>query len=81
MLCFNPNQRITANEALMHPFFRDYGFEPLSFSPSASSTSSRSMRTSDHSSDRSLDSSLTFSSHDESGSSSVADMSGTSSKT
>ena len=81
MLCFNPSQRITANEALLHPYFSEYGFSPLSFSPSASSTSSRSMRTSDHSStsDRSLDSSLTFSSHDESGSSSLADTSGTSS--
>ena len=82
MLCFNPHQRITASEALLHPYFSDSGFQPLSFSPaSASSSSSRSMRTSDggHSSDRSLDSSLTFSSHDESGSSSVGDMSGTSS--
>ena len=81
MLCFNPHQRITASEALLHPYFSDSGFQPLSFSPAASSSSSRSMRTSDggHSSDRSLDSSLTFSSHDESGSSSVGDMSGTSS--
>ncbi len=83
MLCFNPHQRITASEALLHPYFSEYGFAPLSFSPNTSgSSASRSMRTSDggRSSDRSLDSSLTFSSgHDESGASSVGDMSGTSS--
>ena len=78
LLCFNPNQRLTASDALLHPYFSDYGFAPLSFSPSASSTSSRSMRTSDQSSDRSLDSSLAFSSHDESGNSSIGDMSGAS---
>lgn len=80
MLCFNPNQRITASEALVHPFFRDSGFLPLQLSPSASSTSSRSMRSSDRTpstplSDRSLDSSLAFSSHDESGASSLGDTS------
>ncbi len=43
MLCFNPNQRITASEALVHPYFSDSGFSPLSFSPSSSSAST-SMR-------------------------------------
>lgn len=79
MLCFSPNNRITASEALLHPYFSEYGFQPLTFSPSASSSSSRSMRASDQST--SFDSSsLSFSSHDESGGS-FGDMSGTSSKT
>jgi len=65
MLCFSPSKRITASEALLHPYFSEYGFEPLSFSPSSSS-SSRSMRTSDASS--SFNSSfLSSSSHNESG--------------
>ena len=64
MLCFSPNNRITASEALLHPYFSEYGFEPLSFSPSSNST--RSMRSSDASS--SFNSSfLSSSSHDESG--------------
>lgn len=28
MLKFNPNERITAADALLHPYFRDSGFEP-----------------------------------------------------
>ena len=65
MLCFSPSKRITASEALLHPYFSEYGFEPLSFSPSSSS-SSRSMRSSDASS--SFNSSfLSSSSHNESG--------------
>ena len=65
MLCFSPSKRITASEALLHPYFSEYGFEPLSFSPS-SSNSSRSMRSSDASS--SFNSSfLSSSSHNESG--------------
>ena len=83
MLSFSSSNRITASDALLHPYFSDDGFAPLSFSPSTSasaSTSTRSMRTSDGSdrmTDRSFDSSLTFSSHDESGGS-FADMSGSS---
>ena len=51
MLCFSPNRRITAHEALDHPYFSEYGYAPLSLSPaSTSTTSSRSMRSSDHSS-------------------------------
>lgn len=71
MLCFTPNRRITAHEALNHPYFSEYGYAPLSSSPaSTSTTSSRSMRSSDHSS-VGLDSSGgslggSFLSHDES---------------
>ncbi len=79
MLCFSPSKRITASEALMHPYFSEYGFEPMSYSPNTSastSASSRSMRSSDGSFNAS---SLSFSSgHDDSGS--LGDMSGTSSK-
>ncbi|CAB4055690.1 CDK6 [Lepeophtheirus salmonis] len=66
LLCFSTNRRLTAAEALQHPYFTDYGFEPITLSPSSSS--SRSMRTSEGTvSDRSLDSSsLSFSSHDDS---------------
>ena len=71
MLCFSPSERITASEALLHPYFSEYGYEPLSFSPSSSS--SRSMRT-----DSSFNSSiLSFSSHDDSGAS-LGDISGSS---
>ena len=28
MLKFDPNERITAADALLHPYFRDSGFEP-----------------------------------------------------
>eukprot|EP00095_Tigriopus_kingsejongensis_P009173 maker-scaffold145_size311916-snap-gene-1.9 protein:Tk09173 transcript:maker-scaffold145_size311916-snap-gene-1.9-mRNA-1 annotation:"cell division protein kinase 4" len=65
MLSFDPSERITASEALLHPYFSEYGFSPLSFSPA--STSSRSMRSSDHSSSLNSSSNLSFSSHDESG--------------
>lgn len=65
MLTFDPSERITASEALLHPYFSDYGFSPLSFSPASSS--SRSMRSSDHSSSLNSSSNLSFSSHDESG--------------
>jgi len=86
MLTFNPSQRITAHEALLHPYFAESGLSPLSFSPStgSSSSASTSMR-----SDRSMDSSLGFSSPggagsagEESGGASIlGDTSGTSSKT
>eukprot|EP00096_Caligus_rogercresseyi_P003883 TRINITY_DN1770_c1_g1_i2.p1 TRINITY_DN1770_c1_g1~~TRINITY_DN1770_c1_g1_i2.p1 ORF type:complete len:402 (+),score=99.83 TRINITY_DN1770_c1_g1_i2:277-1482(+) len=79
LLCFSPSDRLTAAEALCHPYFTDYGFEPITLSPNTSSSSSRSMRTSEGTiSDRSLDSSsLSFSSsHDES----FGNMSGTSDK-
>ena len=66
MLCFTPNRRITAHEALDHPYFSEYGYAPLSLSPASSSTnSSRSMRSSGlDSSGGSLGGS--FLSHDES---------------
>jgi serine/threonine protein kinase len=85
MLTFDPNRRITAHEALLHPYFANSGFSPLTFSPSttSSSSASTSMR-----SDRSLDSSLGFSSPggagsagEESSASMLGDTSGTSSKT
>ena len=41
MLHFDPKQRITARQALAHPYFSDQGPEPLS-SPSLSLSSSRS---------------------------------------
>ena len=41
MLHFDPKQRITARQALAHPYFSDQGPEPLS-SPSMSLSSSRS---------------------------------------
>ena len=74
MLCFNPSDRITASDALLHPYFSEYGYQPLSFSPS--STSSRSMRSSDASSSFNS-SALSFTSHDDSGAS-LGDMSGSS---
>jgi len=78
MLSFNPSQRITAHEALLHPYFADAGLSPLSFSPStaSSSSASTSMR-----SDRSLDSSLGFSSPGAAGGGDTSDTSGASSKT
>lgn len=76
MLCFSPSKRITASEALLHPYFSECGYEPLSFSPSSSSSMSRtSMRSSDTSFNSSA--SLSFSSHDDSGAS-LGDMSGSS---
>jgi len=74
MLCFSPSDRITASDALLHPYFSDHGFAPLSFSPSSSS--SRSMRSSDASSSFNS-SALSFTSHDDSGAS-LGDMSGSS---
>merc|ERR1711963_121219 len=46
MLCFSPDKRITASEALLHPYFIESNYAPLSFSPSSSSRST-SMRSSD----------------------------------
>lgn len=77
MLCFSPNDRITASEALLHPYFSECGYEPMSFSPTSSS--SRSMRSSDASSSFNS-SALSFSSHDDSGAS-LGDMSGNSGPT
>jgi len=62
MLRFDPKRRITAAEALAHPYFSEYGLSPHSSSPSGSSTRS-SLRPSDAS-----DSSMNLS-HDTSGSS------------
>ena len=52
MLCFSPNRRITAHEALDHPYFSEYGYATLSLSPaSTSTTSSQSIQSSNHSFD------------------------------
>jgi serine/threonine protein kinase len=75
MLCFNPSDRITASDALLHPYFSEHGYAPLSFSPSSSSRST-SMRSSDASSSFNS-SALSFTSHDDSGAS-LGDMSGSS---
>ena len=55
MLHFDPKKRITARQALAHPYFADQGPEPLS-SPtmSRSSLSSNTTRSSDISSDSSM---------------------------
>lgn len=42
MLTFDPSRRITAAEALQHPYFRDDGYLPVTFSPTNSSSSSPS---------------------------------------
>ena len=66
MLVFDPKRRITAAEALVHPYFSQFGFSPGTSSPSSSSTLSSS-RSSVRRSDQS-DSSMNLS-HDTSGSS------------
>jgi len=55
MLHFDPKKRITASQALAHPYFADQGPEPLN-SPniSRSSLSSNTTRSSDISSDSSM---------------------------
>merc|ERR1719219_2230333 len=55
MLHFDPKKRITASQALSHPYFADQGPEPLN-SPhmSRSSLSSNTTRSSDISSDSSM---------------------------
>ena len=64
MLCFSPSRRVTANEALMHPYFADYYSDHPSGASGDADTSgssgagNRSMRS---------DLSSTFSSHDDSG--------------
>lgn len=64
MLCFSPTRRITANEALMHPYFADY------YSDQPSGGSGGDADTSGNSSslaNRSMRSDVSFSSHDDSG--------------
>jgi serine/threonine protein kinase len=48
MLKFDPNERISAADALLHPYFRDSGLEPLQvFLPVGRTTPSLSCATSD----------------------------------
>ena len=48
MLLFDPKKRLTAAEALAHPYFAEYGLSPHhAASPSTSSTRSSSHRRSD----------------------------------
>jgi len=70
MLTFDPKKRITAHEALAHPYFSEYGCSPHDTSTSSSSVASSSTRMSDRSSRLSdmSDSSLNLS-HNTSGSS------------
>lgn len=70
MLRFDPKKRITAHEALAHPYFSEYGCSPHDTSTSCSSAASSSTRMSDRSSRLSdmSDSSLNIS-HNTSGSS------------
>jgi len=70
MLRFDPKKRITAHEALAHPYFSEYGCSPHDTSTSSSSVASSSTRMSDRSSRLSdmSDSSLNLS-HNTSGSS------------
>eukprot|EP00090_Calanus_glacialis_P001341 TRINITY_DN1094_c0_g1_i1.p1 TRINITY_DN1094_c0_g1~~TRINITY_DN1094_c0_g1_i1.p1 ORF type:complete len:376 (-),score=50.41 TRINITY_DN1094_c0_g1_i1:496-1623(-) len=70
MLRFDPKKRITAHEALAHPYFSEYGCSPHDTSTSSSSAASSSTRMSDRSSRLSdmSDSSLNIS-HNTSGSS------------
>lgn len=70
MLRFDPKKRITAHEALAHPYFSEYGSSPHDTSTSSSSVASSSTRMSDRSSRLSdmSDSSLNLS-HNTSGSS------------
>ena len=70
MLQFDPKKRITAHEALAHPYFSEYGCSPHDTSTSSSSAASSSTRMSDRSSRLSdmSDSSINLS-HNTSGSS------------
>lgn len=72
MLSFDPAQRITASEALVHPYFSEYGFAPLNLSSAANTSGSSSGSSRSRMSDRdsfgsSMMSSSFTGSHDESG--------------
>jgi len=87
MLLFRPDHRISAGRALVHPYFSEFGFTPMSVSPTsdiASSEASTSLSEAGSSSEantslspvNTLDSgSTSFSSHETSGDS-LGDMSG-----
>ena len=58
LLHFDPAKRLTAAEALAHPYFAEYGLSPHAPTPSPSSSSSCSRsRRSDLSSDSSMNTS------------------------
>jgi len=44
MLDFDPKKRVTAADALQHPYFADYGLSPHAATPSPSTSSTRSRR-------------------------------------
>jgi len=84
MLVFSPDHRVSASKALLHPYFSEFGFTPLSVSPtsdlgpSSSSSSSMSEAGSSEAGNTSLSPanvSTSFSSHETSGDS-LGDMSG-----
>jgi len=87
MLVFRPDYRLSAGRALLHPYFSEFGFTPMSVSPTselASSEASTSMSEAGSSSEantslspvNTVDSgSTSFSSHETSGDS-LGDMSG-----
>jgi cyclin-dependent kinase 6 len=68
MLLFDPKQRITAAEALAHPYFSEFGLSPHDISSSSSSNTSRS-RLSDMS-----ESSLNLSHNSSSGASNTSNL-------
>merc|ERR1711902_187899 len=43
LLVFSSDQRISAGKALLHPYFSDFGFTPLSVSPTSDSMGGHSM--------------------------------------
>lgn len=83
LLIFSGEQRISASRALLHPYFSEFGFTPLSVSPtsdlaseaSASSMSEASGSSEPNTSLSPINASTSFSSHETSGDS-LADLSG-----
>ena len=45
MLKFDPNDRISAADALLHPYFRDSGFEPIQIVPNVTRATSSNITT------------------------------------
>ncbi|PSN47632.1 Cyclin-dependent kinase 6 [Blattella germanica] len=55
MLRFDPNDRISAADALLHPYFRDSGFEPRHITSNVTRTTASTTTTATASTSRSLD--------------------------